>query len=620
MHSTFLPTAYTVGWICVKVDNEAVAARAMLDERHGYIDLSGQGDPIQYFGGRIGKHNVIIGCSGEAGLNPANNVATNMSRSFKNIKVGFLCGIGGGNPSEKHDIRLGDVVVGMPEGRHSGVTQYNAGKTTEDGFLRKASHNRPPQFLIQAVGSRRTDLIEGLDTWKKHLDSAPKNWGSFDTLTDILHEGQHELPRPDNRESKVHYGLIASGDLVVKADKSRRELVQEIQDDVLCFEMEAAGLVNTFPCLVVRGISDYCDRYKNDDWQPYASSAAAAYCKYLLEVVHVSDVQVAATAAEIMKSDTHQVPFSLKGMPVVDHFVPRVKDMQKLESFFFTGKADLNRRKMFVVHGLGGIGKTQLCIEFIRRQQEKYSAVFWLDGSSEDALRRSFTDVVTRLPAAEVPLALAQAAEQASPNYRLIVQGVLDWLSLPSNRRWLLVIDNVDRDHTATVKDPLAYDVKQYLPAADHGSMLVTSRLSTLTAPRNSLRLTEVDHDQARAMLEATGVETMLGQDEHSVDALLEKLSGLPLALTQAAAYIGQTGVSIVQYLEYYDTMWKDLMEQQDEYPLQEYAERSVLTTWRLSYEQVKRQNEEASNLLQLWSFLYAGDLCTAHQVLVSGG
>jgi tetratricopeptide (TPR) repeat protein len=89
----------------------------------------------------------------------------------------------------------------------------------------------------------------------------------------------------------------------------------------------------------------------------------------------------------------------------------------------------------------------------------------------------------------------------------------------------------------------------------------------------------------------------------------LERLSGLPLALTQAAAYISQTAVSIVQYLEYYDSMWQDLMEQQDGYPLQEYAQRSVLTTWKISYEQVKSQSEEASNLLQLWSLLYAGDL-----------
>ena len=62
----------------------------------------------------------------------------------------------------------------------------------------------------------------------------------------------------------------------------------------------------------------------------------------------------------------------------------------------------------------------------------------------------------------------------------------------------------------------------------------------------------------------------IISQDERSVDTLLERLSGLPLALTQAAAYINQTAVSVIQYLEYYDSMWKDLMEQQDEYPLQE--------------------------------------------------
>jgi tetratricopeptide (TPR) repeat protein len=101
----------------------------------------------------------------------------------------------------------------------------------------------------------------------------------------------------------------------------------------------------------------------------------------------------------------------------------------------------------------------------------------------------------------------------------------------------------------------------------------------------------------------------VIAQDESSVDELLDRLSGLPLALTQAAAYIGQTAVSISRYLEYYDRMWKDLMEHQHEYSLQEYTERSVLTTWRISYEQVKSQNEGASNLLQLWSYLHAGDL-----------
>jgi hypothetical protein len=210
-------------------------------------------------------------------------------------------------------------------------------------------------------------------------------------------------------------------------------------------------------------------------------------------------------------SKKHMVPFSSKGVPAIDHFVQRVSDMRKLEEYFFPQQPHLTRRKMFVVHGLGGIGKTQLCIEFVRRYQARYSAVFWLDGSSEDALQRSYADTVARLPAGEIPLGLIHATEQASPDRRMIVQGVLNWLALPSNRQWLLVIDNVDHNHAARVRDPLAYDVKQYMPAADHGNIIVTSRLSTLTTPRNSLRLTGVDRDQGRAILEAIGGETMLG-------------------------------------------------------------------------------------------------------------
>lgn len=208
------------------------------------------------------------------------------------------------------------------------------------------------------------------------------------------------------------------------------------------------------------------------------------------------------------------MPFSLKGVPAIDHFVQRVSDMHRLEQYFIPQPQQLNltRRKMFVVHGLGGIGKTQLCIEFVRRYQKEYSAVFWFDGSSQDTLQRSFLSAVARLPADEVPLNLVHAAEQASPDQQLIVRGVLDWLSLPSNRQWLLVIDNVDRDHTTEVKDPLAYDIKQYLPTVDHGNVLVTSRLSTLTAPQNSLRLAEVDRDQGRAILEAAGGKTISGR------------------------------------------------------------------------------------------------------------
>ncbi|KAG9747968.1 purine and uridine phosphorylase, partial [Aureobasidium melanogenum] len=592
--------SYGIGIICALLEEKA-AMEMMLDEEHGTLEQK-SGDHNSYTLGRIGKHNVVIAClpGGHQGKAAAATVAVHMMYSFP-IKLGLMVGIGGGVPSQVPTIRLGDVVVSMPEGTHGGVIQYDLGKLESDGFRRKGHLDKPPKALLSAVTSLRAKHERKDPDFPRYLTAISENrrmatkygfqGAQHDRLfiSEEIHPKNHhtcdhcllalrtvQRDQRDDDTPQVFYGTILSGDLVMKNGEERDR--RAAADKAMCFEMEAAGLMNDFPCLVVRGISDYSDSHKNDKWQPYAAATAAAYAKELLGALSAQEVEKLGPAKK------HTVPFSLKGVPAIDHFVQRVSDMQILEGYFFPQQPHLTRRKMFVVHGLGGIGKTQLCIEFVRRYQDKYSAVFWLDGSSEDALQRSFTDVVARLPADEVPLSLVDAAEQASPDPCSIVQGVLDWLSLPSNRQWLLVIDNVDRDLTTKVKDPLAYDVKQYLPEADHGNVLITSRLSTLVVPRNSLRLTEVDHDQGRAILEAIGGETIF-------------------------AYIGQTAVSIVQYLEYYDSMWKDLMEQQDEYPLQEYAQRSVLTTWKISYEQVKRQSDEASNLLQLWSFLYAGDL-----------
>lgn len=212
--------------------------------------------------------------------------------------------------------------------------------------------------------------------------------------------------------------------------------------------------------------------------------------------------------------DKHVVTFSLKGIPSIEYFVQRSRDMQKIEDFLLPQQSDDHdrRRKILVVHGLGGIGKTQLCIEFVRRNRTEYTAVFWLDGSSENALQRSFMDTFTRLPAEEVQHSLVDASERASPDMPSRVAGVLAWLSLPSNYRWLLVIDNVDRDYMIEEKDSLAYDFKKYVPTADHGNIIVTSRLSTLIAPQNSLRLTRVDDSEGRAILVATGGEHVSGK------------------------------------------------------------------------------------------------------------
>jgi tetratricopeptide (TPR) repeat protein len=96
---------------------------------------------------------------------------------------------------------------------------------------------------------------------------------------------------------------------------------------------------------------------------------------------------------------------------------------------------------------------------------------------------------------------------------------------------------------------------------------------------------------------------------EHSgAGPLLDKLGGLPLALVQAGAYIGATSLTVEKYIVHYDKTWDKLMMYQDRYRLQEYAE-SVLTTWKISYEQVRTVKPEAARLLDQWAFLHPGDI-----------
>ncbi|TIA34783.1 TPR-like protein [Aureobasidium pullulans] len=569
---------YTIGVICALFEEKA-AMVMMLDEKHESLEQK-SGDNNSYTLGKIGQHNVVIAClpGGHQGKAAAATVAAHMMHSF-DIKLGLMVGIGGGVPSRTLDIRLGDVVVSIPEGTHGGVVQYDLGKLELNGLHRKGHLDKPPKALLSAITSLREKHVWMEPGFPQHLTAIlsnhrmAKRFGFQGAQHDILFESNSFHPRNLNdcdhcvstfpvvqradREDdtpRVFYGTILSGDMVMKNGQERDRIAAA--ENAICFEMEAAGLMNDFPCLVIRGISDYSDSHKNDRWQPYAAATAAAYAKELLIALSKQEVD------ELGPAEKHHVPFSLKGVPNIDHFVQRSNDMQELKRFFFPQQSHDTRRKIFVVHGLGGIGKTQLSIEFVRQYQTKYSAVFWLDGSSKDALQNSFLNIVTRLPAGEVTLSLAHAAKQASPDMKLIVRGVQDWLSLPSNHRWLVVIDNVDRDYTTKGTDPLAYELKEYLPAADHGNVLVTSRLSTLVAARNSHRLTRVDHDQSRAILEAAGGEYISAQDESAADTLLEKLSGLPIALTQAGAYIRQTGMNIAckKSFLYADDLWYDLV------------------------------------------------------------
>ena len=295
------PELYTVGWIAV-LPCEFAAAIDILDDEHERPKVPH--DNNFYGAGSVNRHNVVIACSGESGTNPANHCATKMLRSFPNIKIGLLAGIGGGVPGEKDDIRLGDVVVSRPGDGYGGVAFYDPGKLKESGFRPTGHLNRPPDVLRNAVTYMQTQSLRSDSHFKSILADVMRKsqYASIEGLSDELYDATDTTKRIDRkarkeRTPKIHYGLIASGSWVIETSGSKRaDLIQQVGSDVLCFEMEAAGLMNTFPCLVVRGISDYCDSHKNDDWRNYASATAACYCKWLLTVVTPEDLNTTELA------------------------------------------------------------------------------------------------------------------------------------------------------------------------------------------------------------------------------------------------------------------------------------------------------------------------------------
>jgi nucleoside phosphorylase len=314
---------YTVGLVCA-LSKEMTAARYMLDEKHRDLPQPSS-DHNAYSLGRIGLHNVVIAClpKGKIGIAPAATVAAQMSCTFTSIRFGLMVGIGGGVPCEKHDIRLGDVVVSTPTDQHGGVIQWDMGKTTKGGrFERTGALNQPPTVLITALSKlESTNKMEGSKVSKYLSDIvaiSPELSSDFTLQTsidDVLFEAEYD--HVDNNDTcsncdvnrivtrsprdvvTIHYGLIASGNQVMKHGVKRDEISREL-GGVLCFEMEAAGLMNEFPCIIIRGICDYADSHKNKRWQEYAAATAAAFAKELLNSIPANQVLSTRTADEVI--------------------------------------------------------------------------------------------------------------------------------------------------------------------------------------------------------------------------------------------------------------------------------------------------------------------------------
>ncbi|KAM0130848.1 hypothetical protein ACHAO1_007629 [Botrytis cinerea] len=336
---------YTVGWICALPETELVVAGAMLDEEHPVLPAADPGDTNVYLLGKIGSHNVVIAClpAENTGKVSAAIVAKDMLRSFKAIRFGLMVGVGGGAPSciesdsdakedcedededddeedddddeveKRGDIRLGDVVISLHSKSSQAVVQYDFGKSLQGGeFFQTGTLNKPPNILLNAIGMLRAQYVrKGGNNLSEHLTRMVSTSPGLARKFEYQGSGKDRLFKRNvghvngkktckaccgladvnlvKRRQRggtspvLHYGTIGSADQVMK-DSVLRDLWAE-EKNIICFEMEAAGLMDTFPCVVIRGICDYADSHKNKIWQPYAAATAAAYAKELLRVI-----------------------------------------------------------------------------------------------------------------------------------------------------------------------------------------------------------------------------------------------------------------------------------------------------------------------------------------------
>ncbi|KAF9639966.1 pfs domain-containing protein [Lasiodiplodia theobromae] len=304
---------------------ELAAVKAMLDDTHPALP-STRRDMINYTLGHIGGHNIVIAVLSEIGNNRAAQVAVQLLNDFTQIRFGLLVGIGGGVPSDDNDIRLGDVVVSKPSGEHGGVVQYDMGKFRTSGrFERTGTLKKPPTLLLTTIGNLQAEHLQRGSNVAKLLEEMDRRWpemrangfifpgAEYDQLFEPTYDhpdgptcqkcSQDQIidrfPRYDNNP-KVFYGTIGSGNAVIKDAKTREKLREDL--GVVCVEMEAAGLMDEFQCLVIRGICDYADSHKNKIWQPYAAATAAAYMKELLLALPVKQTEGIPNAEKALHS------------------------------------------------------------------------------------------------------------------------------------------------------------------------------------------------------------------------------------------------------------------------------------------------------------------------------
>lgn len=253
------------------------------------------------------------------------------------------------------------------------------------------------------------------------------------------------------------------------------------------------------------------------------------------------------------------------------------------------------------ISGLGGIGKTQIALEYAYRHQCDYRVILWVGADSASTLTSEFVSIAR-------VLGLPESNEQ---DQRVIIQAVMHWLQ--KHAGWLLILDNVDK---------LAV-VEPFLPKAGRGHLLLTTRAWALGGIARRVELQKMEPEMGATLLlrrayhlpVPASLDIISADNRKRASEISQMLDGLPLALDQAGAYIKGTSCTLEEYIELYQTRHQGLLQVrgsfEEDYPA------SVATTWSISLEKVSQADPSASDLLDFCSFLYPDAI--PEEIIIAG-
>ncbi|CAI6334823.1 unnamed protein product [Periconia digitata] len=585
--------AYTVLLLC-PLEVEAQAAELMLDGYHEGVHERAPGQNTIYSLGSIGCHNVAIASYpvGEVGIGVSGSMAAEALRDFPNLEIGFLIGIAAGIPSSTKDIRLGDVAVAIPTGDNAGVIGYDLVKVEDERIQLKQWQNSTASLLRALIRRMQVSSTRPTGNFKRHLEVLERA-AAFDRPHPPAPSSEWPSHKPQRKPEdgpQVHYGTILSGNGVIKS-KAIRDMLRD-QHGGIAIEMEAAGMMTRLPVAVVRGISDFADASKNDEWQPYAALTAAAYAKeMLLKLGPLRKANAPVSEIEsVISPDIHE-RLSL-ALPEDCRFVGRTKELEQLNSWLEASQVNKTQRSIVALWGLSGAGKSQLVSKFVKEQclQHPDMEVFWVPSNSIE----SFEQGIFSLLKVHTSPSSTEKHEGHHEKRKRLVSTFFAELRSTSRPRWLLVIDALS--NVQSHRDQIISHIKT-LP---FGSFIVTTTSKELAdAYSHQLEIKGLPEEHAMELLRMEISQSF--RQEKDILELAKMLKGLPLALRLATSILSRYPQPVSQYVK----RWNSRELEYGNLP----AHTTITQALEVSFGELENTNPLAARLLTLFSFLDHRDM-----------